>query len=82
LLTSNEVSYVPAFNIQQVDATGAGDAFGCGLVWALLRGHTIAEALRYGNAAGAIVAAHRGIFDILPNAAELDTWITQAEQLN
>lgn len=82
LQTSNEVNHVPAFNIQQVDATGAGDAFGCGLVWALLRGHTIAEALHYGNAAGAIVAAHSGIFDILPNAAELESLITQAVEVN
>lgn len=82
LLASNEVKYVQAFKIQQVDATGAGDAFGCGLVSSLLQGQTMTEALRYGNAAGAIVAAHRGIFDVLPDATELKTFIAQAEQSN
>lgn len=57
--------------IQQVDATGAGDAFGCGLVRELSRGAPLAQALNYGNACGAYIAAREGIFAHLPRAQDL-----------
>lgn len=60
-----------AFKIQQVDATGAGDAFGCGLVYSLLREASLSEALRVGNACGAYIAAREGILAHLPRYAEL-----------
>ncbi len=52
--------------VQQVDATGAGDAFGCGLVEALSRGAPLVEALGQGNRCGAYIAAREGILAHLP----------------
>lgn len=52
--------YIPAFQIEAVDTTGAGDAFCGGFAAALARGDSIAEAVVEGAAAGAIVAQHRG----------------------
>lgn len=60
-----------AFEIRQADATGAGDAFGCGLVYSLLRGDSLNEALRVGNACGAHIAAREGILAHLPRHADL-----------
>lgn len=57
--------------IRQVDATGAGDAFGCGLVAALCRGAPLAEALQQGNRCGAYIAAREGIFAHLPRQQDL-----------
>ncbi len=57
--------------IRQVDATGAGDAFGCGLVRALSTGAPLVDALRYGNACGAHIAAREGILAHLPRADEV-----------
>lgn len=51
---------VAAFPIRPVDTTGAGDAFCGGLAAALARGESLASAVRWGSAAGAIVASHRG----------------------
>lgn len=51
---------VAAFPIEPVDTTGAGDAFCGGLAAALARGERLADAVRAGSAAGAIVARHRG----------------------
>ncbi|HPE73991.1 MAG TPA: PfkB family carbohydrate kinase, partial [Candidatus Competibacter sp.] len=68
----------PAYPIQQVDATGAGDAFGSGLVWSLLRGLSLTEALRVGNACGALIAAREGILDGLPRRATVDTLMAAA----
>lgn len=58
-------------SIRQVDATGAGDAFGCGLVDVLSRGATLVEALRMGNQCGAHIAAREGILAHLPRKQEL-----------
>jgi ribokinase len=68
----------PAFEIQQIDATGAGDAFGCGLVCGFLRGLPLAEALRIGNACGAHIAAREGILAHLPAQADLGAFLRSA----
>jgi ribokinase len=70
-LSRDGVVTQPAFEIQQVDATGAGDAFACGLIWALLRGCDVPQALRCGNACGAEIAARHGVLPHLPSAAQL-----------
>lgn len=45
---------LPALPIKAVDATGAGDNFVAGLTCELLRGAGVREAVRFGNACGAI----------------------------
>lgn len=64
------VSEAPA--IRQVDATGAGDAFGCGLVAVLAQGGCLADALQFGNRCGAHIAAREGILAHLPRREDLD----------
>lgn len=56
----SEAYRVPAFRSEAVDTTGSGDAFCGALAAALARGATLAEAVRSGAAAGAIVASHVG----------------------
>ncbi|MCP5159859.1 MAG: ribokinase, partial [Gammaproteobacteria bacterium] len=68
----------PAYLIQQIDATGAGDAFGCGLVWSLLRGLSLTESLRIGNACGALIAAREGILDSLPRRTDVEAFMAAA----
>ncbi|MCB1776652.1 MAG: ribokinase, partial [Candidatus Competibacteraceae bacterium] len=68
----------PAYPIQQIDATGAGDAFGSGLVWSLLRGLPLTEALRISNACGALIAAREGILDGLPRRTEVEAFMAAA----
>ncbi len=65
----------PAYPIRQIDATGAGDAFGSGLVWSLLRGLDLAEALLIANACGALIAAREGILEGLPRPTDLDAFM-------
>ena len=45
---------LPAWPVQAVDATGAGDNFIAGLAAELLRGRAVGDALRFANACGAI----------------------------
>lgn len=52
--------HVAAFRIDPVDTTGAGDAFCGALAAALAQGEAIEAAVVRANAAGAVVAQHRG----------------------
>ena len=64
---------VPAWKIDAVDATGAGDAFSAGFVLSLLRGAELAEAGRYANAVGALTASGVGAIAPQPSHAEVTT---------
>ena len=44
----------PAFSVQPVDTTGAGDSFNAGFLHEWLRKRPLAEALRFAAACGAI----------------------------
>jgi pseudouridine kinase len=48
---------VPALPAEVVDVTGAGDAAVAGTLYGLLRGHDLATAARYGQAAAALTLA-------------------------
>ena len=47
-LEGDAVLHVPAFPIEVVDTTGAGDSFDAGFLHAWLRGATTRECLRWG----------------------------------
>lgn len=56
---------VPAPAVQdEIDTTGAGDAFAAGLLASLLRGEDIVESCRQGNRAGAEVVQHLGAVEV------------------
>lgn len=65
----------PAFAIDQIDATGAGDGFCAGLLWALGRGDAIGAALRPANGCGALVARGAKILPHLPSPDALQEFI-------
>jgi fructokinase len=52
--------YEPGYKINLIDTVGSGDAFSAGFVHYYMNGHPIEEALRFGNAAGAMVATTTG----------------------
>ncbi|WP_376797047.1 ribokinase [Thermogemmatispora sp.] len=61
-----------AFNVPQVDPTGAGDAFCGALAARLSMGAPLEEALRWANAAGAITVTRKGALPSLPTRAEVE----------
>ncbi len=56
----------PAFAVTALDTTAAGDAFMGGLAVALAEGRSLAEGVRWGNAAGALAATQLGAQPSLP----------------
>jgi ribokinase len=61
----------PAYPIQPVDTTAAGDAFNGALACALAEGLALDAALPFANAAGALAATKRGAQDSLPTRSEI-----------
>ena len=78
--SSSSVAFVPAFRVQAVEPTGAGDAFTAAIIarslasdWAPLS----SDDVRYAAAAGALATTRPGAWDGLPNRAQLDEFIVR-----
>lgn len=70
---------LPAFAVEEVDPTGAGDCFGATFVTCRLRGLGAADSLRYANASGARAVGVRGPMEGTSSFAELDGFIARHE---
>ena len=69
-------AYVPAFSIDPVDTTAAGDAFTAALAiaWQEME---LAAALRFANAAGALAATVAGAQPSMPTRAQVEAFLAQ-----
>jgi len=77
LAREGEVTLLPAFDVTPVDTTAAGDAFVGGLGVALAEGKTLAEAVRWGNAAGALATTRLGAQPSLPTRGALEALLAK-----
>jgi 5-dehydro-2-deoxygluconokinase len=79
VLASNgtEEVEVPPVPVDVVNGLGAGDAFGGALCHSLLAGWELERAMRFCNAAGAIVAGRLACADAMPTAAEVEAKIEE-----
>jgi sugar/nucleoside kinase (ribokinase family) len=69
----------PAFKVNAVDTTGAGDVFRGGLIYALLGGRSPVESLRFANAAAAVSCTRRGAINGVPNLEEVAALLANGE---
>ena len=65
----------PAYKVKNVDTTGAGDAFHTGYIYALLKGLSMPERLRYGAATAALKCTRPGGRSGAPNLSNLRKFI-------
>lgn len=63
---------IPPFKVKAVDSTAAGDAFNAALAVGLVRGMSLAEAARFGSAAGALCATRAGAQTSMPSGSEVN----------
>lgn len=76
LLTGASESHLyPAFKVNPVDTTAAGDAFMGAFAVALGEGKSIPDAILFGNAAGALATTRLGAQPSLPTRAEVESLI-------
>jgi len=68
--------FVPPFPVTAIDSVAAGDSFNGGLAVALSRGQSLAEAVRFAAACGALATTRPGASDAAPNLAEVEALLT------
>lgn len=76
LTTANEEHYFPAYQVNVVDTTAAGDAFSAALSVAIAKGQTFKEAVEFANAAGALATTKVGAQPSLPTQHEVETFLS------
>ena len=70
-------THMPAFSVEEIDPTGAGDCFGATFVTCRLMGRGVEESLRYANASGARAVTMRGPMEGASSFADLDALIAR-----
>ncbi len=75
VLADGEPEHVPAFPVNAVDTTAAGDAFAGALAVAWATGTNIRNAVRFAAAAGALAATKPGAQPSLPTRAEVELFL-------
>ncbi|MEM3433786.1 MAG: ribokinase [Candidatus Methanomethyliaceae archaeon] len=75
LIRPSEARHFPAFKIEAVDTTAAGDAFNGALAVALDEGLPIEESIEWANAAGALACTREGAQSSLPYREELEAFL-------
>jgi ribokinase len=67
--------HFPAFSVEVVDTTAAGDAFNGALALGLAAGGTLEQAIPLASAAAALACTKRGAQDSLPGRAEVEAFL-------
>ena len=70
---------IAPFPVEVVCGLGSGDAFGGAFCHGLLEGWDLVRTVRYGNAAGAIVAGRMMCADDMPTTAEVDEFLQERD---
>ncbi len=74
--TKEDSFIVPGFKVEKVvDTVGAGDGFAVGVISGLLEGLSLKDAVRRGNAVGALAVMSPGDNDGLPNSDQLKIYM-------
>ncbi len=71
----------PAFDVTPVDTTAAGDAFVAGFAVALAESKPLAEAVQWGNAAGALATTKLGAQSSLPTRWALEMFLAEGSSV-
>jgi ribokinase len=77
IVTKEETTHVPSFNVDVLDTTAAGDSFIGGFASQLLNSDTdLQAAVRYGCACGALAVTKFGAQPSLPTKAEVEQFLS------
>ncbi len=74
-LDAQGVHHAPAFRVDAVDTTGAGDVFRGAFIYALLRGWPTDDILRFANAAAAVSCTRLGALGGIPSLEEVEALV-------
>lgn len=74
LVTRRATKHFPAYKVEPVDPTAAGDAFTAALTLRVAAGAAIEDAIRYANMAGALAVTKLGAQPSLPTREEVEAF--------
>lgn len=77
LNTGDASEILPAYRVNAVDTTGAGDAFNGGLLAALAEGKSLRDAARFANALAALSVQRLGTTASMPLRSEIDAFLRE-----
>lgn len=77
LATPQKRGFLPAYKVNALDTTGAGDAFNGGLTAALSEGKDLWEAAQFANALAALSVQKMGTTTSMPDREEIDTFVAE-----
>jgi sugar/nucleoside kinase (ribokinase family) len=78
ILDGDRVHHEPAFAVDAVDTTGAGDVFRGAFIYGLLRGDDPRSLLRFSNAAAAVSCTRQGAMDSVPVLEDVNRMLASA----
>lgn len=80
LTEQGEYGISPAYLVEAIDTTGAGDSFCGGFLMGWSQGRPFDECLKIANATAAHCVMQRGATDGIPNLSQLEAFIAQREK--
>ena len=75
-VNGKENIFIPAFSIEAVDPTAAGDSFVGAFAVCIMKEMSIKESMRYANAVGALATTKMGAQPSLPTSSEVDRFLS------
>ncbi|MDH7569985.1 MAG: sugar kinase [Armatimonadota bacterium] len=75
--SATEEHFVPAFHVEAVDATGAGDAWVAGFLAGVVKGRSLKESALLGNAVGAMSVTAMGASGGIRSFAETEAFMAR-----
>lgn len=78
LYDGNKATVFPAFEVNAVDSTGAGDTFNAAFITRFCKGDLIEEAISFASAAASICVSRLGAQPSIPNENEVHSFLNHA----
>jgi ribokinase len=76
----HEIIEIPAFKVNVVDTTGAGDVFHGGYIYGLLQGWPVRECVRFASAAAALKCRELGGRTGIPSLGEVMRFLEKQQR--
>ncbi len=80
LITKDEKYFEPAYEVNERDPTGAGDAFDAGYIMMYLKGKNYKESLKFANAVGALKVTNFGPMEVPSSLEEVEEFMKSSKQ--
>jgi len=76
-LEGDQLHHAPAFKVDAVDTTGAGDVFRGAFIFGYLQGWPLEDTMRFANAAAAVSCSRLGAMASVPTREEAERFLAQ-----